>query len=235
MPSKLSHDDFISKAKSVHKNRYVYIDTYINASTKMRVLCEEHGEFLTTPRNHIHRKSGCPSCVNLKRLSVKDFLIKANKKHNNKFQYPDIEKQFKNVRSKITILCPKHREFEQLAQDHLYGYGCPICKESKGEIETRIVLQQLGFEFLEQKTFPDCKGCYRLLPFDFWIPSINTLIEFDGEQHYKPKFGEEQFIRTQINDKTKTKYCECVGIKLIRVPYTELGNVTNYLKKELGT
>ena len=53
------------------------------------------------------------------------FPIKANLKHDNKYDYSKVE--YVNVRTKVTIICPEHGEFEQRPNDHLTGYGCPKC------------------------------------------------------------------------------------------------------------
>jgi protein-arginine kinase activator protein McsA len=49
------------------------------------------------------------------------------------------------------------------------------------------------------------KKCTQL-PFDFYLPNLNTCIEYDGEQHYKPisTFGGEEGLRKQqLRDKIK--------------------------------
>ena len=57
-------DEFIARAKEVHGDRYDYSKVkYIDAKTKVSVICKKHGEFLVSPVNHIFCKSGCPKCV----------------------------------------------------------------------------------------------------------------------------------------------------------------------------
>jgi hypothetical protein len=47
-------DIFISKAKKIHGERYNYSAvSYINAKTKITIICREHGEFYQTPSNHL--------------------------------------------------------------------------------------------------------------------------------------------------------------------------------------
>lgn len=63
-----------------------------------------------------------------------------------------------------------------------------------------------------------------MLPFDFYIPEQNILIEYDGQHHFEPIKGwggEEKFKLTQENDQIKNKYCEEKNIKLLRIPYTD--------------
>lgn len=58
--------------------------------------------------------------------------------------------------------------------------------------------------------------------FDFYLPQYNTLIEYDGKQHFEPiEFfgGEEKFNKLQENDKIKNEYCKNNKIPLIRISY----------------
>lgn len=55
-------NEFIEKAKVIHKNRYNYsVVDYKNAGTKVKIICSEHGVFEQEPRTHLS-KSGCPEC-----------------------------------------------------------------------------------------------------------------------------------------------------------------------------
>lgn len=114
--------------------------------------------------------------------------------------------------------------------------GCPTCAEPKGERDIRKYLINNGIEFEAQKTFPGCEY-KRPLYFDFYLPKHNILIEYDGMQHYKPiKFfgGKEGFRYQQIRDKIKNEYTEDKNIKLIRIPYTVVGDkLTEKLDREL--
>ena len=49
------------------------------------------------------------------------------------------------------------------------------------------------------------------------------MIEYDGEQHFKPieYFGGEEAYQNRIkNDEIKNEYCKMHKINLIRIPYT---------------
>ena len=46
---------FITKAVKIHKDRYDYSKVnYINAKTKVTIVCREHGDFQQTPSNHLY-------------------------------------------------------------------------------------------------------------------------------------------------------------------------------------
>ena len=79
------------------------------------------------------------------------------------------------------------------------------------------------------------------LPFDFYLKKYNLLIEFDGEQHFKPltRFGgNKKFKQALKRDIIKNDYAFKEEINLLRIPYEELNNINNILKKTfiiLGT
>lgn len=63
MCRKLTTEEFIEKAKSVHGYKYDYSSVnYVNNKTKVTLTCKEHGEFTQTPDHHINRAQGCPLC-----------------------------------------------------------------------------------------------------------------------------------------------------------------------------
>ena len=60
-----------------------------------------------------------------KKLTNEEFISKANKKHNGKYDYS--KTIYKNKRTNIIITCPIHGDFEQNPEVHLRGSGCPKC------------------------------------------------------------------------------------------------------------
>ena len=65
----------------------------------------------------------CPKCA--KTSDAQTFIEKANKIHNNKYDYSKVV--YKNNREKIIIICPIHGEFYQRPSNHLEGRGCHAC------------------------------------------------------------------------------------------------------------
>lgn len=58
-------EDFINKAKNIHKNKYIYDKTvFTGAFNKVIITCPQHGDFLQTPHKHI-QGHGCPECAKL--------------------------------------------------------------------------------------------------------------------------------------------------------------------------
>ena len=176
---KLDTLEFIEKAKEIHKDIYDYSKVnYINADTKIIIICKIHGEFTQQPDFHLNRKCGCPKCFN--KSDTLQFIEKAKKIHGNKYDYSKVE--YINNRIHVIIICKKHQEFTQKPFVHLSNHGCPSC------------INKTEFLFLKkmQEYYPTLKKQYKVkwcknkncLPFDFVIEELKIIIEIDGPQHF---------------------------------------------------
>ena len=101
-------NNFEIKSNNIHNNVYSYTKTnYIDACTKVIVICKEHGEFSTAPNNHLRGK-GCPGCgKELNRISkikpYKDYYDEFLKLYDNKYDYSLVN--WKGSSYPISILC----------------------------------------------------------------------------------------------------------------------------------
>lgn len=225
----LNTEKFIERSKKIHDDKYDYsLSVYDGIHKNIKIICKEHGIFEQLPNNHF-KKLGCPKCSGIKRLTKDEFIEKSNEIHNNKYDYSLVD--YKNNSSKVKIICPTHGIFEQSASSHMNGKsGCPNCLTSKGEKSIKNILNKLNINYISQYKFSDCKD-KNILSFDFYLPSINLCIEYDGKQHFEPikRFGGiDNFIITQKHDEIKNNYCENNNIKLLRIKYTE--NIEEKLK-----
>jgi len=234
---RLSKDEFLKRAKEVHGDKYDYTQVdYKNNSDPITIICPEHGPFPQQPWVHLSG-SGCPKCVG-RNKTTSEYIEQVKKIFGNKYDYSKV--QYKDAKTRIDIICPKHGDFFPTANQHLNGVGCPVCNESKGERLIDNILTKHNVERVRQKRFLDCtnkptkgKQCVTL-PFDFYLPNLNTIIEFDGQQHFKPVWGEDNFKKLQRLDKIRNQYCKKNGIKLIRIPYTmKTEEIEPYILKEL--
>ena len=239
MKKRLTNEEFIFKARIIHGEKYDYsLVNYINGNTKVKIICTIHGIFEQYVKNHLYEKCSCPKCgsanTGKKRLNIDDFINRALKIHNDKYDYSNVI--YLSYHQKVKISCRIHGEFEQSPDNHLRGNGCPKCKSSKGEILINNILTENKIKFISQMKFDDCKN-KRKLPFDFYLFNNNICIEYDGEQHFKSKSnfgGDENFNKIKINDGIKTKYCLDNNIDLIRISYIEK-EVENYLISEINS
>jgi len=122
---KLDTKTFINKAKEIHGETYDYSKVeYINCSTKVTIICKEHGEFSQLPSGHLTGK-GCGICGGRTKLDNKLFISKAKEVHGETYDYSKVE--YVNSEIKVLIICKEHGEFTQLPSNHLSGTGCLEC------------------------------------------------------------------------------------------------------------
>ena len=235
------NDSFVKTAKNKYGDRYDYSKVeYVNAHTKVCMICPKHGEFYITPNDHLKGNGGCGLCKketisNLHKSNTKEFIEKSKKVHGNKYDYSKVN--YINSHSMVKIICPKHGEFELIAYAHLNGQGCKKCKMSVLENEVFQLLLKENFDFkYDVRNLDFLNG----LTLDFYLPKYNLGIECQGIQHFK----DSRMLKCEKvieRDKIKRKLCEENGITLlyysnlkIDYPYeviTEKNKLLNEIKK----
>lgn len=138
-----------------------------------------------------------------------------------------------NGNSKYKVRCDCGKEYEVFANNLIQGCttSCGCVKESHGENKIKEILTKNNIPYINQKTFSnfnysDTNGKPR---FDFYLPTFNTCIEYDGEQHFSLIFNfdtEEKFELRKKHDLEKNEYCKNNNIILIRIPYTQYSFLT---------
>lgn len=134
---RLVTEEFIRKAKKVHRDVYDYSATeYKTAKEKVKIICLEHGVFEQLPYNHLLGK-GCSKCKGGARHNTMDFIFHAKKKHGDKYDYSKVK--YEDSYKKVKIICPVHGVFEQKPYHHLQGSGCPKCSGCIKKDTTRFI------------------------------------------------------------------------------------------------
>ena len=131
MSLRLTTQEFINKSKKIHGEVYDYSAVeYQNYSTKVKIICLEHGPFYQAPGNHLYG-NGCPECgkkIIGKKLRNKSeiFLQKAKEVHGEYYDYSQIN--YRGMHKKLKIICPEHGSFMQTPSNHIVNnQGCPEC------------------------------------------------------------------------------------------------------------
>lgn len=159
-------DSFIKKAKAIHGDKYDYSKTnYVNAYTKVCVICPKHGEFYMLPQNHILGQ-GCPKCAG-RGLNTEEIVKKFIEVHGDKYDYSKVE--FHKMHEKVCIICPKHGEFWQTPSKHLLGQSCPKCRIENRANDRKLTTEEFvakareihGDKYIYDKTV--YKGTYEYL------------------------------------------------------------------------
>ena len=125
------------KVKEIYKEGYI---KWVECE------CLLHGPFKKRLFDFKRSAFGCPKC-GMKNANNKyqkpwlSFLEKAKKVHGDKYIYPNLTTYYNN--DKIKIICPKHGEFEQKAELHLKGRGCPKCGIDKVANSQRLTQDEV--------------------------------------------------------------------------------------------
>ena len=187
-------------------------------------------EFTAQLSGLVNGVTGCPHCANLYMMSDVEFRKRVYDLVGEEYVF---QEPFVNMRTHIEV---KHvscgHSYKVNPSAFLSGKGCANCVVSKGEECVKESLNSIGVEYDREKVF-HYLGRNR---FDFFIPSLNIAIEYDGEQHYKSidAWGGEEYLESvRQSDALKNDFCEYMGIDLLRIPYWEFDNideiVTNFI------
>ena len=217
-------EDILKSFRETHGYKYQYNkDDYKNSSSKLRITCLKHGEFLQNVNSHKYGY-GCPKCG---RDRISEFLttpweeVLKSFRETHKDEYEYTPETYTLLETPMEMFCTKHGRFEQTPKNHRRGSGCPVCNSSRGEKEIEFLLRDLEIEYEHQKKFPELSVYYR---YDFFIPSINTIVEYNGLQHYEPveHFGGLKSLKnTQKRDEIKKQYCLDNGINYEIIRYDD--------------
>lgn len=213
------------------------IGEYVNAHTHIRcecVICGNH--WSTTPANLISG-CGCPACGYKKnkqkqRKAHQDFIHSLSEINSDIV----IIGEYSNNKTPIKCRCKRCQHVWYAAPFNLLkGTGCPLHNSSHGEMTISNWLSANGIGYVTQKRFDDLVGIGgRKLPYDFYIPTRNILIEYQGNFHDKTdriQSDSDYHIRVK-HDGIKRAYAESNHIGLFEIWYYD--NITEKLQEIFG-
>ena len=193
------------------------IESYVDSLTKIKHICIKGHIYLQVPHDHL-KGFGCSICSGNKQKTPKEYYKLCKSKG---LDLP-IE-DYINNHTKIKHKCSKGHIYEQVPSDHLYGKGCPKCKQPKGEKYIQNYLDKHKIKYTPQKKFKGLKD-KALLSYDFYLPNQNVLIEYQGEQHFESvSFNGKDYTdleKQQYHDRLKRDYAKENGYKLLELHYS---------------
>ena len=218
-------DVFLQQVKDRHGDHYDYSKTVYKGDQKnIDIGCKTHGRFTQRADHHLNSR-GCPKCHH-DRLAIEfaynfeQFKERARKEHNDRFEY--VDESWTSYKDEITVICPDHGEFRVVAKYHANGTGCKTCSTSRLGRNVEKVLMDYNISYVKEKKFKGCKNIFSL-PFDYYLPEYDALIECDGEQHYVARknglFTEDKVVAIQFRDLIKTNWAQKNQVPLLRVRY----------------
>lgn len=214
---------------------------YINMNEKNLIIRHKKcgNVAITSLANFERSKYGCTSCSNQilsesKKFSYEYVKTIIESKNNNKL----ISKVYDGSNGLLKIECgscgnPFKSSLSNYESHNLTG-KCPDCNcNSYGEYLMSLILDKYKISYIRQKTFDECRD-KKLMPFDFYLPDYNLCIEYDGEGHYEPCFGEDSYLKTLLHDSMKNWHCKWNNIDILHIPYWERNNLEKILIEKLN-
>lgn len=142
---------------------------------------------------------------------------------------------------KVHLKCPneKHEAYWTYWKNIVTGYTCFQChleeSMSKGERMAESFFEKHNMIYETQKRFEDCKDILAL-PFDFYLPDYNLIVEIMGEQHERPVEyfgGQTAFERCIKHDNIKREYLKKNDINILDIWYYELDNMEDLILNKI--
>jgi hypothetical protein len=204
-------DKFLQQANMTHNSRYIYDQVeYINAFTKIKIICTKHGSFKQTPDSHI-RGCGCPFCGhNIQILSKEDLIEQSIIKYGDIFTFGEYNKN----QEKMEFFCRIHNQnFRQKPYTFLrYQPMCIGCikknkcysKQQMSWLRTMSIVLNITIIHAETEggeyKIPNsnykadgfCKEENKIFEYhgDFWHGNPKLYLDSDYNKVCKETFGE---------------------------------------------
>lgn len=190
------------------------LEEYKGAHINIKCQCKDKHIFSTTP-DILLRGVGCPICSNRRIIrGINDIAT----------THPYLIKYFKNVcdaythasqsNKKVYVVCPDCGKEKYISVQTLstYGIGCD-CRDGNSYPNKFICgfLNQLNIVYKTEVKFEWSQN----KRYDMYIPSLSTIIENHGLQHYEDSFNISSISlkQQQDNDELKRKIALENGIK----------------------
>lgn len=242
---KKEHDAFVSELNNINPNIEIISD-YKASDIKINCKCKIDGnEWSAKPADLLMGK-GCKVCGDrigakirgLKQLkSHDDFVKQLNNTHDNLIKSLD---KYQGANKNIRFECVTCGNIWTTHPSNLINgtkTGCPACAKSKGEARISKVLSENKIQFIGQYKFDDLYGVGGgKLSYDFYIPSYNLLVEYNGSFHDNTSTlsTDEKFITQQEHDRRKREYAKEHNIELLEIWYWDFNNIEQILSEKLN-
>lgn len=232
-----THEEYVQQVEELYHGEYEVVSEYTGALNKIDILHTKCGRVRSAIANSVLQGKTCFYCHNESRAkSQEEFEQEVYRLTHDEYK---VKSPYKTSVELVTF---KHnvetcgKVFKATPNAFISGGNrCPHCASSKGELAVKQYLDEQGITYIREKEYEDLVHI-RPLRFDFYLPDVNLLIEYDGIQHFEPIEyfgGKDNFTYTQHSDNLKNTYCKNHNIPLLRIPYTEIHNIPNILKETL--
>ena len=232
--------EWITRAREKHGNDFDYSEVeYTGKENQVIVTCNTcETRFHPQASVHLSGRGSCPECRYERfakpTIPMVEILNRCEEVHRGKYEYPWDESIYKNISTKMPIVCREHDVFWMTPNKHYRAeQGCVKCLKKTQTKLFEFVKEILPghydveFDFKHQNMrFSYSNAAMEL---DIWIPKLQLAIEYQGEwhffEHWSVRNNTEPYARgtlsaVQERDEEKRIACKENGITLLEVNFT---------------
>lgn len=243
-PNKLSINQIIDKISEKNGDILLNPNDYIDTKTSnLQIQCGICGYIFTTNYASFYNSNGyCPTCalksqIKKSTLSQDDLIKNTSRKGKCYLVNP---KDYKRAYERnLKFICDECGEIYTCDYQHYHDgqIRCTKCSTKNNSLGEYLIMKYLdlhNIKYIQQYRIQDCKY-KKPLPFDFYLPDYDLLIEFDGIQHFQmtKKDTKESFELRKLRDSIKDEFCRNNDIDLLRIKYLDRDNIETILDKKL--
>ena len=242
MGIKKTQKQFEDEVYEIYGDEYIVTGTYISNKKNISVYHNKCGrDIMVNPYHFLHghgcRKCACAHLRDERRKTTEEFQKELDEMYN--FEFETVT-EYDTAKTDITIRHKKCGELITKTPNQILSkvISCPNCRKykSKGETKIQEILESNNIDFETQKKYDDLRGVKNcMLSYDFYIPSKNTLLEYQGEYHDGTARNQtdEEYIVQQEHDKRKREYAKEHNIELMEIWYWDFDNIEQILESRL--
>lgn len=244
-PQKILPKDMENQGRKIFGNKYDYSLVRFTKTIDITLIkCNDcNTVFSTSYESHINCEEGCPQCkmntISLKHQSVNsDEDVRWRLGSIPGFEVISFTRPTSVKRGEVIFRCIKHDLiFSNDYRNALFMHTrtCPECQKTafvitKGEALLRDIFKSNNILYESEKKFPDLRNdkTNRSLFLDFYLPELNTVVEYHGIQHYvsQPRFSktnQDSLPEIKRRDLIKKEFCKKNNITYVVLSYYETG------------
>lgn len=120
--------EFIQKANHIHKCKYDYSKVeYKTNKIPVEIICPQHGSFWQAPGDHL-KGWGCDKCSKKHKPTTEEWIDSVKHIRNGIYGFSKVN--YKDNKTPVILICPKHGEFSVLPNNFAHNKaGCPKCND----------------------------------------------------------------------------------------------------------
>jgi len=226
------HNRFLRKLEAKRPGQYHTLDIYQSFDENMTFICNHCGYVTSAkPKNILNSKS-CRGCITKAKqkdaMKPKAVFQKEVDAVWGKGLYR-VDEDYRNNHTKIAVTHLECGHTWKVQPQHLLNRkGCPDCKGTS--YNERIIFNLLKTNHIPFEYQKRLEINNELHIFDFYIPSYQLWIEYDGVQHTDKNnsWYREDGVR---HDRIKDAYVAEINETMLRIPYTviSINDIISYI------